>query len=113
MSQDNKLPLINFHKNSGGLSLIWTEDDQCYLSGDFLRRACRCASCRAAQIQDNFHPGSDIKVTDVKPFGVAGLQLFFRTRTAEAFTLGAICESYRRLELRPGQFVFQPLPFLP
>lgn len=77
MSRNNRQPIIKFHKNSGGLGLIWTEDDQCYLSGDLLRRACRCASCRAAQIQDNFHPGSDIKVTAVKPFGVAGLQLFF------------------------------------
>lgn len=78
MSQTaNSQPTIEFDKGRGGLSLIWAEDDQCYLNGDLLRRACRCASCRAAQIQDKFHPGTGIKVTDVKLFGVAGLQLFF------------------------------------
>lgn len=74
----NKEPArIKFHRDSGGLSLIWAEDDQCYLSGELLRRACRCASCRAAQIQDDSHPGTGITITEVKPFGVAGLQLFF------------------------------------
>lgn len=78
MSQTaNRQPAIEFDKGSGGLTLIWDEDDQCYLSGDLLRRACRCASCRAAQIQGKFGSETGIKVTDVKLFGVAGLQLFF------------------------------------
>lgn len=80
MSLDNMQPVINFHKGSGGLSLIWAEDDQGYLSGDLLRSACRCASCRAAQSQDKFNPEAGVKVIDVKPFGVAGLQLFFSDR---------------------------------
>lgn len=74
---DKEPAKIKFYRGSGGLSLIWAEDDQCYLSGELLRRACRCASCRAAQIQDSFDPGVGIKVVAVKPFGVAGLQLFF------------------------------------
>ena len=67
---------IHFHQHRGGLSLSW-DDNTVYLDGDTLRRACRCASCRAAQNQNNFHPAAGIKVMEVKPFGVAGLQLVF------------------------------------
>lgn len=78
MSTGNSAPpKVVWQKGKGGLSLIWADDEQGYLSGDLLRKACRCASCRVAQAQNRFAPGNEIKIADVRPFGVVGLQLFF------------------------------------
>lgn len=82
MSSDNDaLPVfptkIELKATSGVLALTWQDGLVQELSAFQLRSACRCSSCSAQRLREQFTPPPDVRIEDVKPFGVAGLQLFF------------------------------------
>jgi len=68
---------IELSAASGVLTLTWQDAAVQVLDSFQLRSACRCSSCSAQRLQQQFEPSPSVKLEEVKPFGVAGLQLVF------------------------------------
>lgn len=68
---------IELLKTRGVLAITWRDGLVQELDAYRLRAACRCAGCSAQRLREEFAPARETRLVDLKPFGVAGLQLFF------------------------------------
>ncbi len=76
---------IILHQLSQVLEVIWVEGDQVSLTSTELRSACRCSACDAARLSGstsgrtvlNGLIQSTVAITEVRRFGVAGIQCVF------------------------------------